>query len=119
MHKHTGPFSSSNYPDKKFLFSLASFKSALTILSDVVVNRSFVQKSMGFGFRTALANWFRLFNRDIAFNFLCVVTRELITIHFVSSFRLAGKLSCVWMHKEHSAFPLRTISKEERSNASV
>jgi hypothetical protein len=70
---------------------------------------------MGFGFRTALANWFRLLNRDMAFNFLCVVTRELITMHLVRFFTLAGKVSCVCMHNEHSAFPLRTIIKEERS----
>ena len=89
--------------------------SSLTILSDAVVSKSFVQKSMGFGFRMALASWFRPLSKDMAFNFLCVVTRELITKHFTSSFKLTGKLSWVWMETEHSVFPLRTVTKTEKT----
>lgn len=69
---------------------------------------------MGFGFRMALASWFRPLSKDMAFNFLCVVTRELITKHFTSSFKLTGKLSWVWMETEHSVFPLRTVTKTEK-----
>lgn len=89
--------------------------SSLTILSDAVVSKSFVQKSMGFGFRMALASWFRPLSKDMAFNFLCVVTRELITKHFTSSFKLTGKLSWVWMETEHSVFPLHTVTKTEKT----
>ena len=91
--------------------------SSLTILSDVAVGKSFVQKSMGFGFRMALASWFRPLSKDMAFNFLCVVTRELITKHFTSSFKLTGKLSWVWMETEHSNFPLCTVTKIEKKQS--
>lgn len=82
-----------NIPPGEVLTFPVSIQSSLTILSDVVVSKSFVQKTMGSGFRIALASWFRPLNKDMAFKFLCVVTRELITIHFTNSFSLTGKLS--------------------------
>lgn len=80
-------------PDRTLSDFPAITQPPLTILSDVVVSKSFVQKSMGFGFRIALASWFRPFSNVMAFNFLCAVTRELITTHFTNSFRLTGKSS--------------------------